>query len=246
MASVFRAQGSPSPTKMSNTLLPMEFDTAMSPIPARRQRLGQETESRDRRRQVGGEVGSILIQRGTKTADGAFSIFDDKPKNKRRWEEEDTAGLMPLTKATTSPQGRLLFTPPTGHLLPSFISSFLWFCGYSPASLPWRATIRLAMQSGTLVPAARKVMPMMTSGIPSVKPITVTWNGQRRAKVCRLFPLSNTLFYCSLPPGDTHNDVPASLLMLHSDERVSEHLACFCQGVKCSYRFANCQLNSSL
>ena len=27
--------------------------------------------------------------------------------------------------------------------------------------LPCRATIRLAMQSGTLVPAARKVMPMM-------------------------------------------------------------------------------------
>lgn len=45
------------------------------------------------------------------------------------------------------------------------------------AWLPWRATIRLAMQSGTLVPAARKVMPMMTSGIPSVKPITVTWDG---------------------------------------------------------------------
>ena len=42
--------------------------------------------------------------------------------------------------------------------------------------VPWRATITLAMQSGTLVPAARKVMPMMTSGMPSVKPITVTWN----------------------------------------------------------------------
>lgn len=40
--------------------------------------------------------------------------------------------------------------------------------------LPCRATMRLAMQSGTLVPAARKVMPMMTSGIPSVKPMTVT------------------------------------------------------------------------
>lgn len=34
--------------------------------------------------------------------------------------------------------------------------------------LPCRATIRLAIQSGTLVPAARKVMPIMTSGIPSV------------------------------------------------------------------------------
>lgn len=34
--------------------------------------------------------------------------------------------------------------------------------------------MRLAMQSGTLVPAARKVMPMMTSGIPRVKPIIVT------------------------------------------------------------------------
>ncbi len=28
-------------------------------------------------------------------------------------------------------------------------------------STPWRATMRLAMQSGTLVPAARKVIPMM-------------------------------------------------------------------------------------
>lgn len=37
----------------------------------------------------------------------------------------------------------------------------------------------LAMQSGTLVPAARKVMPMMTSGIPRVKPITVTWKPDR-------------------------------------------------------------------
>lgn len=40
--------------------------------------------------------------------------------------------------------------------------------------VPCRATIRLAMQSGTLVPAARKVMPMMTSGIPKVYPMTVT------------------------------------------------------------------------
>lgn len=31
------------------------------------------------------------------------------------------------------------------------------------------------MQSGTLVPAARKVMPMMTSGIPRVKLIMVTY-----------------------------------------------------------------------
>lgn len=41
-------------------------------------------------------------------------------------------------------------------------------------STPCRATIRLAIQSGTLVPAARKVMPMMTSGIPRVKLIMVT------------------------------------------------------------------------
>lgn len=40
--------------------------------------------------------------------------------------------------------------------------------------IPCLATITLAMQSGTLVPAARKVMPMMTSGIPRVKPTTVT------------------------------------------------------------------------
>lgn len=39
---------------------------------------------------------------------------------------------------------------------------------------PWRATIRLAMQSGTLVPAARNVMPIITSGIPSVYPMMVT------------------------------------------------------------------------
>lgn len=37
----------------------------------------------------------------------------------------------------------------------------------------------LAMQSGTLVPAARKVIPMMTSGIPSVNPITVTCDDRR-------------------------------------------------------------------
>ena len=35
--------------------------------------------------------------------------------------------------------------------------------------------MRLAMQSGTLVPAARKVMPMMTSGMPRVKPMMVTY-----------------------------------------------------------------------
>ena len=35
-------------------------------------------------------------------------------------------------------------------------------------TVPCLATMRLAMQSGTLVPAARKVMPMMTSGIPRV------------------------------------------------------------------------------
>jgi len=34
--------------------------------------------------------------------------------------------------------------------------------------LPCRATIRLAKQSGTLVPAAKKVMPIMTSGMPIV------------------------------------------------------------------------------
>lgn len=44
----------------------------------------------DDRKRVGEGVRSIVIQRGTKTADRAFSIFDDKPKNKRRWKEEDT------------------------------------------------------------------------------------------------------------------------------------------------------------
>lgn len=46
--------------------------------------------------------------------------------------------------------------------------------GAEAPSLPCLATIKLAMQSGTLVPAARKVIPMMTSGIPSVYPIMVT------------------------------------------------------------------------
>lgn len=48
--------------------------------------------------------------------------------------------------------------------------------GWGPKTLsvPCLATIKLAMQSGTLVPAARKVMPMMTSGIPRVYPIIVT------------------------------------------------------------------------
>lgn len=41
-------------------------------------------------------------------------------------------------------------------------------------TVPCLATIKLAIQSGTLVPAARKVMPMITSGIPRVYPITVT------------------------------------------------------------------------
>lgn len=40
--------------------------------------------------------------------------------------------------------------------------------------------MRLAMQSGTLVPAARKVMPMITSGIPRVKLMMVTYTKTRR------------------------------------------------------------------
>ena len=35
MARVCRAQGSPSPIRISNTLLPIELDTAMSPRPER-------------------------------------------------------------------------------------------------------------------------------------------------------------------------------------------------------------------
>lgn len=61
-------------------------------------------------------------------------------------------------------------SPPLLHVL----FALILLRASSRAGLPCRATIRLAMQSGTLVPAARKVMPMMTSGIPSVKPITVT------------------------------------------------------------------------
>lgn len=37
-------------------------------------------------------------------------------------------------------------------------------------SLPSRATITLATVSGMLVPAARSVIPMTVSGIPSVSP----------------------------------------------------------------------------
>lgn len=50
--------------------------------------------------------------------------------------------------------------------------------GAGTLCVPCRATIRLAMQSGTLVPAARKVMPMMTSGIPNVYPMIVTCRGR--------------------------------------------------------------------
>lgn len=46
--------------------------------------------------------------------------------------------------------------------------------GAEAQAVPCLATIKLAMQSGTLVPAARKVMPMMTSGMPSVYPMIVT------------------------------------------------------------------------
>lgn len=56
-------------------------------------------------------------------------------------------------------------------------------------STPCRATMRLAMQSGTLVPAARKVMPMITSGIPSVKLIMVTYT-----KTGRKHPLLRCVF----------------------------------------------------
>lgn len=41
-------------------------------------------------------------------------------------------------------------------------------------SVPCRATIRLAMQSGTLVPAAKNVMPIITSGMSKVKLMMVT------------------------------------------------------------------------
>lgn len=71
---------------MSNTLLPIELDTAMSPMPAHRRRRGQKREERKRGttgERVGGAVGSIVNGSGAKTADRAVSIFDDEPKNKR-------------------------------------------------------------------------------------------------------------------------------------------------------------------
>lgn len=75
MASVFRAHGRPSPTRMSNTLLPMELDTAMSPIPGhRRTALEPEDDS----------VADGGRARGTKTADGDAAKSDDEPKKKHR------------------------------------------------------------------------------------------------------------------------------------------------------------------
>lgn len=44
IARVFSAQGRPSPTRMSNTLLPMELDTAMSPMPDHKEREGRVRE----------------------------------------------------------------------------------------------------------------------------------------------------------------------------------------------------------
>ncbi|TNN30561.1 hypothetical protein EYF80_059285 [Liparis tanakae] len=55
MARVFRAQGRPSPTRMSNTLLPMELDTAMSPIPG---------DGRDRGLELSGTVKYSRRHRG--------------------------------------------------------------------------------------------------------------------------------------------------------------------------------------
>lgn len=97
---------------------------------------------------VGDEVGSIVNQRGTKTADRVISIFDDKPKNKRRWKDRGRhpVRLTPFTVApslTASPQGRtLLFTPPTRHPLPSFMSSSLCFCGVVPLVPVYLAALR--------------------------------------------------------------------------------------------------------
>lgn len=191
----------------------------------RKQRAGNGNE----RERVGNEVGSIVNQRGTKTADRAFSIFDDKPKNKRRWKGEDTQSgwftSLRLPSLTISPQGSLCSSPhPQVMSSPSILHilfTLILLSGYSHAGLPWRATIRLAMQSGTLVPAARKVMPMITSGIPSVKPITVTWNGERQTNAA--YSHFQIFCYTAVYLQGTHNYVPASLLMLHSDDYVNKH-----------------------
>lgn len=63
-------------------------------------------------------------------------------------------------------------------------------------STPCRATMRLAMQSGTLVPAARKVMPMITSGIPRVKLIMVTYTKAGTNTLC----LAVCLLRCASVP----------------------------------------------
>lgn len=53
---------------------------------------------------------------------------------------------------------------------------------------PCRATMRLAMQSGTLVPAAKKDIPMTTTGMLSVKLIMVTWGSTERTEVTQREP----------------------------------------------------------
>lgn len=119
MQSVCSAQGRPRPTRMSNTLLPMELEMAMSPRPEAR----RETLSR--------------------------SVFGRETYRLRQAK---------LCCATLN----FCFVSQLDLISASYVN------------VPCRATMTLAMQSGTLVPAARKVMPMMTSGMPRVKPITVT------------------------------------------------------------------------
>ena len=127
MQSVCSAHGRPRPTRMSNTLLPMELEMAMSPIPeARRATLSRSVYSRET---------SHLWQ--AVFCCGAHSL---------------NSISVPFPLNANTDVDFLLVYPPC------------------------RATITLAMQSGTLVPAARKVIPIITSGIPRVKPITVTWN----------------------------------------------------------------------
>lgn len=129
MQSVCSAQGRPRPTRMSNTLLPMELEMAMSPRPeARRATLSRSVYSQE---------------------------------TSELWQATLLCNTTPSLNSISA-------------LLQSTQQKYWTSCVL--CVLPCRATITLAMQSGTLVPAARKVMPMITSGMPRVKPITVTWN----------------------------------------------------------------------
>lgn len=86
--------------------------------------------------------------------------------------------------------------------------------GAEARPVPCLATIKLAMQSGTLVPAARKVMPMMTSGIPSVYPIMVTCRraGNVNSQRCTLETAYPECFQLEPSPAGTNRKIETMVL----------------------------------